>query len=90
MLGQLAEEEGVLTADAVMDPARKDYDAQPSCGGWLQPGPWAGRHIIIPLDIAAGLLLTRSAASGGARREPSRTLRFFIRRQARVIDDPDG
>jgi len=32
------------------------YDAQPSFGGWLQPGPWAGRHLIIPLDIAAGRL----------------------------------
>ena len=29
---------------------------QPSFGGWLQPGPWARRHIIIPLDIAAGRL----------------------------------
>jgi len=25
-------------------------------GGWLQPGPWAGLQIIIPLDIAAGRL----------------------------------
>ena len=56
VLGQLAEDEGVLTADVVMDPARKHYDAQPSFGGWLQPGPWAGRHLIIPLDIAAGRL----------------------------------
>ena len=40
VLGRLAEDEGVLTADAVMDPARKYYDAQPSFGGWLQPGPW--------------------------------------------------
>ncbi len=56
VLGQLAEDEGVLTADVVMDPARKHYDAQPSFGGWLQPGPWAGRHLIVPLDIAAGRL----------------------------------
>jgi Carbon-nitrogen hydrolase len=33
VLGQLAEDEGVLTADVVTDPARKHYDAQPSFGG---------------------------------------------------------
>jgi hypothetical protein len=38
--GQLAEEEGVLTADVVMDPTRKHYQAPPSFGGWLQPGSW--------------------------------------------------
>ena len=36
VLGQLGEDEGVLTADALMDPARKHYDAQPSFGG--RPG----------------------------------------------------
>jgi predicted amidohydrolase len=33
VLGQLAEDEGVLTADVVMDPARKHYEPQPSFGG---------------------------------------------------------
>lgn len=56
VLGQLAEDEGVRTADAVMDPARKHYEALPSFGGWLQPGSWAARYLIIPLDIAAGRL----------------------------------
>jgi N-carbamoylputrescine amidase len=56
VLGQLGDHEGVLTADVAMDPARKHYDPQPSFGGWLQPGPWAGRHVIIPLDIAVGRL----------------------------------
>ena len=56
VLAQLGEDEGVITADAVLDPARKHHDAPPSFGGCLQPGPWAGRHIIIPLDIAAGRL----------------------------------
>ena len=56
VLGQLAEDEGVLTADVVMDPARKHYEPQPSFGGRLQSGSWTGRHIIIPLDIAAGRL----------------------------------
>ena len=56
VLGQLTEEEGVVTADAVMDPARQHYDPQLSYGGWLQPGPWVGRHVVIPLDIAGGRL----------------------------------
>jgi N-carbamoylputrescine amidase len=56
VLGQLAEDEGVLTAEAVMDPARRHYEAQPSFGGWLQSGSWTARHLIIPLDIAAGRL----------------------------------
>ena len=56
LLGQLDDEEGVLTRDVTLDPAREHYDPQPGYGGWLQPGPWAGRHIIIPLDIATGRL----------------------------------
>ncbi len=45
LLGQLTEEEGALTADAVMDPARQHYDSQPGYGGWLQPGsPTLGRR----------------------------------------------
>ena len=39
VLGQLTEEEGVLTAEAVMDPARQHYDAQPSYDGWLPARP---------------------------------------------------
>ena len=39
-----------------MDPARQHYDPQSSYGGWLQPGPWAGYHVVIPLDIAGGRL----------------------------------
>lgn len=27
-----------------------------TCLSWLQPGPWAGRHIVIPLDVAGGRL----------------------------------
>lgn len=56
VLGQLDDDEGVLTARAVMGPAREDFDAPPSFGGWLQPGPWAARHLIIPVDIAVGRL----------------------------------
>jgi N-carbamoylputrescine amidase len=42
VVGQLGESEGVLTADAVIDPARKHYDAQPSFGG-LAPARPLGR-----------------------------------------------
>jgi len=57
VLGQLDdEEEGVLTADAVLDPARRHFDPQPSYGGWLQPGPWGVRHLVVPADVAAGRL----------------------------------
>jgi N-carbamoylputrescine amidase len=56
VLGQLADEEGALTAEAVMNPARMHFDAPPSFSGWLQPGAWADRHVIIPADIAAGRL----------------------------------
>jgi len=53
VLAELAEDEGVLVASAVMDPGRKRYDPQPSFGGWLQPGPALVRKVIIPLDIAS-------------------------------------
>jgi hypothetical protein len=46
----------VLTADVVLDPGRKHCEPQPSFARWLQPGPWAGRHLIIPFDIAVGRL----------------------------------
>jgi hypothetical protein len=74
VLGRLTKEEGVLTCRAVMDPARQHYDPQSSYGGWLQPGPWAGCHVVNPLDIAGGRLgyaisrqrrrMARAAAKG--------------------------
>ncbi|HXZ77821.1 MAG TPA: carbon-nitrogen hydrolase family protein, partial [Streptosporangiaceae bacterium] len=69
VLGQLGEEEGVLIADAVMDAARQHYDPQPSYDGWLQPGAWAARHLIIPADIATGRL---SYAASRKRRRKAR------------------
>jgi Carbon-nitrogen hydrolase len=45
-----------LVAAARLEPSRKHYQQQPSFGGWLQPGPWLGRDVIIPFDIAAGRL----------------------------------
>jgi N-carbamoylputrescine amidase len=56
LLGQLAEQEGVLTAVATMDPRRKHYRQPPSYGGWLQPGSALARKVIIPLDILTGTL----------------------------------
>jgi len=56
VLGQLDDQEGVLAADVVMDPARRHFDPQPSYGGWLQPGAWGARHLFIPADIASGRL----------------------------------
>jgi len=69
VLGQLSDDEGVLTARAVLEPARKHYDAPPSFGGWLQPGAWAARHLIIPADIAVGRVLY---ATSGQRRRKAR------------------
>jgi N-carbamoylputrescine amidase len=56
VLAELAEDEGVLVAEAVMDPGRKHYQPQPSFGGWLQPGPALARKVVIPLGIASGTL----------------------------------
>jgi N-carbamoylputrescine amidase len=56
VLGQLGDDEGVLTAQAVMESPRRRYDAPPSFSGWLQPGAWPARHLIIPVDIAVGRL----------------------------------
>jgi N-carbamoylputrescine amidase len=87
VLGRLADEEGVLIAEAVMDPARKHYNARSSFNGWLQPGDWAARHVIIPADIAAGRLLYdtsrirwRKASLAAARQSGERPLRAVGRR----------
>ncbi len=55
-LGELAEQEGILTAAATMDPRRKHHQQPPSHGGWLQPGSVLARKVIIPLDILTGTL----------------------------------
>jgi N-carbamoylputrescine amidase len=70
VLGELADEEGVLIAEATLDPARRHHDAPPSFGGWLQPGAWPARHLIIPADIAIGKL---SYAVSRRRRRAART-----------------
>jgi hypothetical protein len=56
LLGALAEQEGILTAAASLDPSRRRYLPQPSYGGWLQPGSALARKLIIPLDILTGRL----------------------------------
>jgi len=53
VLAELAEQEGVVVAGAVLDPGRKHYQPQPGFGGWLQPGSALARKVIIPLDTAA-------------------------------------
>jgi len=53
-LGELDDNEGVLVATASLDPGRKHYHQPPAYGGWLQPGPWPERKVIIPIDIATG------------------------------------
>ena len=86
VLGQLGDEEGVLTVQAVMDPARRRFDVPPSFSGWLQPGAWGARHLIIPADIAIGRLsyaaspqrrrkakLAAARMPGGAPRPPDDT-----------------
>jgi predicted amidohydrolase len=58
VFADLAEQEGVLVAGAVMDPDRRHHQPQPSFGGWLQPGPALARKVVIPLGIASGTLST--------------------------------
>jgi N-carbamoylputrescine amidase len=56
VLASLAEQEGVLVAEAIIDPDRRHYRPQPSFGGWLQPGPLLARKAVIPLGVASGTL----------------------------------
>jgi N-carbamoylputrescine amidase len=53
---ELGNEEGVMTADVTLDPARKRSLTPPSYRGWLHPGSAIARHVIIPLDIVFGVL----------------------------------
>ena len=53
MLGQLTESEGVLTAEAVMDPSRRDTSELRRLAA---ARPLVGRHVVILLDIAGGRL----------------------------------
>jgi N-carbamoylputrescine amidase len=55
----LADEAGVITADVTLDPSRKLRIQPPSYGGWLHPGSAIARNVIIPLDIAFGVLSYR-------------------------------
>ena len=53
-LGRLGDQEGVLVVSALLDPARKHYQPQPSYDGWLQRGAGPARTVFIPLDIWMG------------------------------------
>lgn len=61
LLGELGDDEGAVAGAATLDPGRKHNQQPPEFGGWLQPGPWLERKVIIPIDIATGRL--RYAAS---------------------------
>jgi hypothetical protein len=81
LLSQLAEQEGVLTAAATMDPGRKHYRPQPSYGGWLQPGPVLARKVIIPRDILTGTL---TYATSRERRRKARANALRVQRTQRA------
>jgi N-carbamoylputrescine amidase len=69
LLGELGEQEGVLTATVTMDPDRRREGQPPSYGGWLQPGSAVVRRLIIPVDILSGRL---SYSLSRARRQQAR------------------
>jgi N-carbamoylputrescine amidase len=55
----LGDEAGVITADVTLDRSRKRSIKPPSYAGWLHPGSAIARNVIIPLDIAFGVLSYR-------------------------------
>lgn len=48
---QIGHEEGVIVADATLDPARKHAAAIPDYGGWIHPGAFPMRKIVMPIEI---------------------------------------
>jgi N-carbamoylputrescine amidase len=55
----LGDEAGVITADATLDRSRKRSIKPTSYAGWLHPGSAIARNVIIPLEIAFGVLSYR-------------------------------
>jgi N-carbamoylputrescine amidase len=53
-MGMLGSEEGLLTADVTLDPARKHFSEPDSFDGWLLPGNAISRKVIIPFDVNVG------------------------------------
>jgi hypothetical protein len=87
VLGQLDDEQGVLTAETVRDPARKRYSAQSSLNGWRQPGNWAARHVIIRPNLRRPAVVCHEleTVAGGRPRH-----RRAVRRPAAADRDGDG
>jgi hypothetical protein len=56
---QTGHDEDVIVADVIMDPARKHIADIPDYGGWLHPGAFPMRKIIIPLEIYWGKISYR-------------------------------
>jgi N-carbamoylputrescine amidase len=52
-------DEGVIVADVAMDPARKHKAEIPDYGGWLHPGVFPMRKIVMPLEILRGKMSYR-------------------------------
>jgi hypothetical protein len=53
---ELSSDDGVIAADIMLDPARKRSLTPPSYGGWVHPGSAIACNVLIPLDIAVGVL----------------------------------
>nr|WP_269446012.1 carbon-nitrogen hydrolase family protein [Methanocella paludicola] len=51
---QTGHDEGIIVADVTMDPARKHKAEIPDYGGWLHPGAFPMRKIVMPLEIYRG------------------------------------
>lgn len=56
---QLVHDEGIITADVAMDPARKHKAEIPDYGGWLHPGALPMRKIVMPIEIFRGKMSYR-------------------------------
>ena len=56
LLASLDDEEGVLVATVLLNPARKCYQEPGSYHGWLQRGSMLVRKVIIPFDTIIGQL----------------------------------
>lgn len=53
---QIAQDEGVIVADVTLDPALKLKREIPDYSGWVHPGEFLVRKVILPIDISRGKL----------------------------------
>lgn len=59
---QIEQEEGVIIADIKLDPSQKLKREVPDYGGWVHPGEFLIRKVILPIDICRGKLGYRISA----------------------------